>query len=53
MSKGYCKSIKNMDLGKDKTQKMMADTFGYSSGEEMISKFKEVLNNLEEGGSDV
>lgn len=43
-------TIKNMDLGKDKTQKMMADTLGYSSVEEMISKFKEVLNNLEKGG---
>lgn len=46
-------TIKNMDLGKDKTQKMMADTLGYSSVEEMISKFKEVLNNLEKGGYDV
>ncbi len=46
-------TIKNMDLGKDKTQKMMADTLGYSSVEVMISKFKEVLNNLEKGGYDV
>ena len=41
--------IKNLDLGKDRTQEMMADTLGYSSVEEMILKFREVLNKLEEG----
>lgn len=41
--------IENLDLGKDETQEMMAETLGYSSVEEMISKFKEVLKKLEEG----
>ncbi len=41
--------INNLDLGKDKTQEMMANTLGYSSVEEMLLKFKEVLIKLEEG----
>lgn len=39
--------LKHLDLGKDKTQEMMADTLGYSNVEEMILKFKEVLKKLE------
>ncbi len=39
--------IDNLDLGKDKTQEMMASTLGYCSVEEMLSKFKEVLEKLE------
>lgn len=39
--------IDNLDLGKDRTQEMMASTLGYCSVEEMLSKFKEVLEKLE------
>lgn len=41
--------IRHLDLGRDETQEMMATTLGYSSVEEMLSKFREVLNKLEEG----
>ncbi len=41
-------TIDNLDLGKDKTQEMIANTLGYSSVDEMLSKFKEVLKKLEE-----
>lgn len=40
--------IDNLDLGKDKTQEMMASILGFSNVDEMLSKFKEVLNKLEE-----
>lgn len=40
--------LEHLDLGKDKTQELMAETLGYANVKEMISKFKEVLNKLEE-----
>lgn len=43
------KILEHLDLGKDKTQELMAETLGYANVEEMLSKFKEVLNKLEEG----
>ena len=43
------KILEYLDLGKDKTQELMAETLGYANVEEMLSKFKEVLNKLEEG----
>ncbi len=43
------KVLEHLDLGKDKTQELMAETLGYANVEEMLSKFKEVLNKLEEG----
>ena len=46
------KVLEHLDLGKDKTQELMAKTLGYASVEEMISKFKEVLNKLEQGVDD-
>ena len=45
--KGH-ETINNLDFGKDKTQEMMAVTLGYSSVEDMLFKFKKVLNKLEE-----
>lgn len=41
--------LNHLDFGKDKTQEMMATTLGYSNVEEMLSRFKEVLNKLEKG----
>ena len=41
--------LEHLDFGKDKTQEMMSDILGYSNVEEMLSKFKEVLNILEKG----
>lgn len=46
------KVLEHLDLGKDKTQELMAKTLGYANVEEMISKFKEVLNKLEQGVDD-
>lgn len=43
--------LEHLDLGKDKTQELMAETLGYTDVEEMLSKFKEVLNKLEEGAN--
>lgn len=43
------KVLEHLDLGKDKTQELMAETLGYANVEEMLFKFKEVLNKLEEG----
>ena len=43
------KVLEHLDLGKDKTQELMAETLGYANVEEMISKFKEVLKKLEKG----
>lgn len=40
--------IDNLDLGKDKTQEMMASILGFSNVDEMLCKFKELLNKLEE-----
>ena len=41
--------LNKLDFGKDLTQELMAETLGYASVEEMLSKFKEVLRRLEEG----
>ena len=41
--------LNKWDFGKDLTQELMAETLGYASVEEMLSKFKEVLRRLEEG----
>ena len=41
--------LKQMDFGKYKTQEMIANTLGFSSVEDMINKFKLVLNKLESG----
>lgn len=41
--------LNHLDFGKDKTQEMMVTTLGYSNVEEMLSRFKEVLNKLEKG----
>ncbi len=49
LSKKAKDMIRHLDLGRDETQEMMATTLGYSSVEEMLSKFREVLNKLEEG----
>lgn len=47
LTKKASEIINTMDFGKDKTEEMMANTLGYSSTNEMIFKFKEVLNKLE------
>ncbi len=41
--------IEHLDIGKDKTQEMMANVLGFSSVDEMLFKFKEVLTKLENG----
>ncbi len=42
-------TLQKMDIGKDKTEEMIAKTLGFMSVEEMIHKFDEVLKKLEEG----
>lgn len=39
--------LKKMDLGKDKTQEMMAKVLGFATVDEMLSKFKQLLIQLE------
>ena len=41
--------IEHLDIGKDRTQEMMANVLGFSSVDEMLFKFKEVLTKLENG----
>lgn len=49
LTKSGTEILNRLDFGKDKTEEMMRKTLGFSSTNDMLYKFKEVLKKLEEG----
>lgn len=42
-------TISSLDVGKDKTEEIIASTLGFESVKDMLIRFNDVLNKLEEG----